>query len=302
MCGCCSGHVEARKGATIPEGEPRHERLQALVGAERLDPRPRGRTRDVYRYCPIRAFPPAGFPPQEQPRGIERAANAIAEKAAGIFLYARIACRTLQDTEGLDTDLLPADVLGAFVDDLTRRFGEQAGMVNDFLAALAWGEGKGLTRQVWAPMANALCRTSASYGDENVAWVLKHAGWHIIEAGEEGQAVHRLAHQLFADHYRSGADSRDANARITKALAAGTRARIGSMPTVTFGATWRATQQQAACWMRWSPMRAIWRWQTRSDLSRHSRLWLMARRGRSRTFIGASPTNFRWQNRWSGWR
>ena len=220
------GTRRSPEGATIPEGEPRHERLQALVGAANaliLDLEDEPETSiDIAQYARFRLRDSRH---RNNPEGIERAANAIAEKAAGIFLYARIACRTLQDTEGLDIDLLPADVLEAFVDDLTRRFGDKAGMVNDFLAALAWGEGKGLTRRVWAPMANALSRTGASYSDESVAWMLKHAGWHIIEAGEEGQAVYRLAHQLFADHYRRGVDSRDANARITKALAAGTKGK-----------------------------------------------------------------------------
>jgi uncharacterized protein (DUF779 family) len=94
-------------------------------------------------------------------------------------------------------------------------------MVNDILAALAWGEGKGLTRRVWPLVASTLSLTSAPYSDGDVAWVLEHAGWHIIEAGEDGQAVYRLAHQAFADHYRSRADLENANARITEALAMG---------------------------------------------------------------------------------
>ena len=38
-------------------------------------------------------------------------------------------------------------------------------MVNDVLAALAWGEGKGLTRRVWAPIASMLSPTGALYRD-----------------------------------------------------------------------------------------------------------------------------------------
>jgi hypothetical protein len=115
--------------------------------------------------------------------------------------------------------VLAPDFLRAFVDDLTRRFGERAGMVNDVLAALAWGEGKGLTRRVWAPVVGILSPTGARCSDSDVAWVLERAGWYIIEAGEDGQAVYRLAHQAFADHYRRRADSVDANARITETLA-----------------------------------------------------------------------------------
>ena len=37
---------------------------------------------------------------------------------------------------------------------------------------------------------------------EDVAWVLDHAGFHILEGGEAGQTVYRLVHQSFVDHYR----------------------------------------------------------------------------------------------------
>jgi hypothetical protein len=180
-----------------------------------------------------------------------------------------------QDTERLDIDL-PADALAAFVDDLTRRFGEQVGMVNDVLAALAWGEGKGLTRRVWAPVASTLSLTGALYRDGDVAWVLEHAGWHIIEAGEDGQAVYRLAHQAFADHYRRRANSKNANARITEALAAGTKDKDWLDADGYLWRPWQAMPGRAVCWMRWLPTQAIWQWQTPSDWCRHSGPWPMA--------------------------
>jgi WD40 repeat protein len=210
-------------GATIPAGKPRHARLRALFGADALilDLEDELQTpHDIAQYVRLRLRDSRH---KNDLEGIERIANAIAEKAVGIFLYARIACRTLQDTERLDIDL-PSDALGVFVGDLTRRFGEQSGMVNDVLAALAWSEGRGLTRRPWALVANTLS-WNARYGDGDVAWVLENAGWHIIEAGEDGQAVYRLAHQSFADYYRSRADSKDANVLITQALAAGIKGK-----------------------------------------------------------------------------
>jgi hypothetical protein len=45
-----------------------------------------------------------------------------------------------------------------------------------------------------------------------------HAGWHIIEAGEDGQAVYRLAHQKLADNYRGKFEEKQAQGRIAAAL------------------------------------------------------------------------------------
>ena len=42
-----------------------------------------------------------------------------------------------------------------------------------------------------------------------------------IEASEDGQAVYRLAHQLFTDHYRSRADVEEVNGEIAPALSGG---------------------------------------------------------------------------------
>ena len=211
-------------GATTAKAESRHERLRALFGADALilDLEDEPETpHDIAQYVRLRLW---GSRHRNNHEGIERVAGGIAKKAAGIFLYARIACRTLQDAERLDIDL-PADALGAFVDNLTRRFGNGAEKVNDVLAALAWGEGKGLTRRVWAPVASTLSPTGALYSDASVGSVLQDAGWYIVEAGEDGQAVYRLAHQVFAEHYRSRVDSKDANARITEALAAGIKGK-----------------------------------------------------------------------------
>src|SRR5262249_14733038 len=116
---------------------------------------------------------------------------------------------------------LPATALAAFADDLRTRFGAEEQRVDDLLAALAWGEGKGLTRRVWPRVADALTHGRRSYEDDDVAWVLGHAGWHIIESGEDGQAVYRLGHQALADHYRTRLEVKEVQARIVGALTAG---------------------------------------------------------------------------------
>jgi hypothetical protein len=172
----------------MPTGERRHESLRVLFGADAfiLDLEDEPETfDDIARYALSRL---TEFRPKDEPARLKIVANDIARKADGIFLYARIVCRTLRDPEQrLDIDL-PADALTAFVADLTLRFGEKSAMVNDILAALAWCEGKGLTRRAWARVAGALSTSGAHYNKEDVAWVLSHAGWYILEAGEEGQS------------------------------------------------------------------------------------------------------------------
>ena len=218
------GTRRSPNGSTISERESRHTRLRALFGSDvfihDLEDEPET-LEDIAQYVRLRL---GDSRHKDDQQGIARVAGAVAQKAACIFLYARIVCRTLQDAERLDIQL-PADTLDVFVNDLTQRFGDQGGVVNDLLAALAWGEGKGLTRRVWVPIANRLSRTGALYRDGDVAWVLEHAGWYIIESGEDGQAVYRLAHQAFADYYRSDSDPKSVNAGITEALAAGLKGK-----------------------------------------------------------------------------
>jgi hypothetical protein len=155
-----------------------------------------------------------------RPEEIAAASERVAVRADGVFLYARIVSRTLQELDRLDGEL-PTTALEAFAHDLRARFGAEQQRVDDLLAALAWGEGKGLTRRVWPLVATALAAQERSYDDDDVAWVLGHAGWHIIEAGEDGQAVYRLGHQALADYYRSRFNMREAEGRIVAALTKG---------------------------------------------------------------------------------
>src|SRR5262249_38865171 len=75
--------------------------------------------------------------------------------------------------------------------------------------------------RVWPGGGNALMQRKRRYVDDDVAWVLEHAGWHIIEAGEDGQAVYRLAHQALADHYRGRREVKKTQERIVAALTEG---------------------------------------------------------------------------------
>ena len=205
-------------GAIIPQGEERHVRLRAMFGADAIidDLEDEAETReDIAQYVRLRlaASPKHANRPEE----IAAVSERVAARADGVFLYARIVSRTLRELDRLDGEL-PTTALEAFAHDLRARFGAEQQRVDDLLAALAWGEGKGLTRRGWPLVATALAAQERSYGDDDVAWVLGHAGWHIIEAGEDGQAVYRLGHQALAEHYRGRFNVREAQGRIVAAL------------------------------------------------------------------------------------
>jgi hypothetical protein len=204
-------------GAVIPQGEERHVRLRAAFGTDAIidDLEDEAETRgDVADYVRSRLL--ASTKHRSNVTGVAAAADQVAARAGGVFLYARIVSRTLQELDRLDSEL-PTTALEAFAHDLQARFGTEEQRVDALLVALAWAEGKGLTRRVWPLLATALGQ-ERSYDDDDVAWVLGHAGWYIIEAGEDGQAVYRLGHQALADHYRGRFDAREAQGQIITAL------------------------------------------------------------------------------------
>jgi WD40 repeat protein len=206
-------------GAVIPEGEDRHGRLHAAFGADAiiddLEDEPETQD-DIAAYVRLRLGTSAKHR-GDAPESLAYVADRVAVQAQGIFLYARIVSRTLQDRDQLVGDL-PATALEAFEQDLSTRFEGEERRVDDLLGALAWGEGKGLTRRVWPLIANTLAGRERPYDDDDIAWVLGHAGWHIIEAGEDGQTVYRLAHQALADHYHDKADETETQGRIVDEL------------------------------------------------------------------------------------
>jgi WD40 repeat protein len=218
------GSRRSLDASVIPRGEKRHGRLRAAFGGDAIidDLGDEQDTEvDIAEYV-RRRLASSEKHRNERPESLAAAAARVAAKADGIFLYARIVSRTLQEQERLNKDL-PSTALEAFEQDIAARFQGDERRVDDLLRALAWGEGKGLTRRVWPIIANALADPERLYNDDDVAWALGHAGWHIIEAGEGGQTVYRLAHQKLADHYRERFDQRQAQGRIVAALTRGVR-------------------------------------------------------------------------------
>ena len=216
------GSRRSLDGAVIPEAEDRHSRLLAAFAPDAIidDLEDENETEDDIADYVQRRLTSSDKHRDEDPVTIQQAAERVGKKAKGVFLYARIVSRTLQEQDCLDGPL-PEGALDAFEQDIKDRFKGEELRVNVLLSALAWGEGKGLTRRVWPVVANALVAGEPPYNDDDVAWALSHAGWHIVEAGEDGQTVYRLAHQALADHYRAKFSEKDTQGRIVAALAQG---------------------------------------------------------------------------------
>jgi WD40 repeat protein len=193
-------------GSVNPFDQDRHALLQLLFGSNAwivdLDDESEGDS-DIEAYVEARLIDDFRSRHRCAARAaVTRVAREVAKKADKSFLYARVVSRTLQDSAVLDRPL-PASALDAFVADLTSRFGDGRKKVEDFLAALAWAEGGGLSWGVWPAVVSALLAGSGSGTHVDAAWVLDHAGFHILEAGESGQTVYRLSHQVFSEYYRA---------------------------------------------------------------------------------------------------
>ena len=122
--------------------------------------------------------PDSPTPYRHQPELARTVASQVAAIAGRSFLIAQIAARTLARTPRA---LKPAEVsadrerwrdVGAAFDRDLDRYGEEAARARDLLAPLAWAEGTGLPRELWAPLATALA-DKQHYADEDITWLLK---------------------------------------------------------------------------------------------------------------------------------
>jgi len=140
------------------------------------------------------------------------AAKAVAEQAAGNFLYARFAAKALANIEEpSDADwtsripgLVGPDGFDALLLADLNRFDDPE-RVRDVLTALAYAEGPGLPRRdIWPIVATNLAGNGSgrAYTPADIATVIREAGWYLIEGTSDGQAVYRLFHQAVADSLR----------------------------------------------------------------------------------------------------
>ncbi|MFG1796466.1 hypothetical protein [Nocardia sp. NPDC049149] len=149
-------------------------------------------------------------------QGVEEASTAevaesIAAKAStaetdSFFIARSLALAVRSRAEPIGD--VPPSMAAAFDEDL-QRFGPRAEIARILLAALAWAKGPGLPwENVWVPVARAIAAVQGgpAIDDDDVRWLLHHAGAYIIEdVGPGDRSVFRPFHELLAAHLR-GAD------------------------------------------------------------------------------------------------
>jgi tetratricopeptide (TPR) repeat protein len=151
----------------------------------------------------------------------EAVAAHLAEQAAmagnGQFLLARLVTDQLRATpvdtalpgwrekvshsigSAFDTDLALAGTPATPGQAGTHRSTESARVL---LSALTVAFGAGLPEDEWLACANALTSDDEAFDRDDVIWVLDTLGRYIVQDGEAGYAVYRIAHQCIADHIR----------------------------------------------------------------------------------------------------
>ncbi|MEU7189581.1 ATP-binding protein [Streptomyces sp. NPDC045369] len=165
------------------------------------------------------------LPYTEDPGARRALAEAVAERADGNRLTARLAVRcVLMRPEGFDPSdgsHLPGSVDEA-LDLHARRLGADPRTLRLILAPLALAEGAGLPLRLWGPLASAVAGRDLT---EEIADGMLLAGPFVEAAGGPGDAdgagrkLLRLVHPGVADAVRAGlADARDAQTRIAMAL------------------------------------------------------------------------------------
>ncbi|TFV72520.1 tetratricopeptide repeat protein [Blastococcus sp. CT_GayMR19] len=73
-------------------------------------------------------------------------------------------------------------------------------LARGLLTTLTWALGAGFPEPEWRVVGQAL--TGREVGAEDISWVLDQLGRYVVQDGEAGVAVYRLAHQALADHLR----------------------------------------------------------------------------------------------------
>lgn len=151
---------------------------------------------------------------------VERFSREIAAHAYPSFLIARLAARAVaaaSEGDSMDTGewKFPETVDAAMRTDL-ERYGPERKRVVDLLRPLAFARGGGLPwTSVWAETASALS-VQKTYADNDIAWLMDHAGGYVVQAMEGGRSVYRLYHQALTDYLRAQGDGdRDLRALAT---------------------------------------------------------------------------------------
>ncbi|MFF7634624.1 caspase family protein [Kitasatospora sp. NPDC008050] len=133
-------------------------------------------------------------------------AEEVARRAGRCFLVARMTATALLRDEPIDTavpgwaERLPTDVDAAFEAYLQRLPRERHTATMALLTALAFGEGHGLPRKLWAQVAARLSGTALTQAHIDV--LLDEDGSYLASAEVAGVKYFRLYHQELTDHLK----------------------------------------------------------------------------------------------------
>jgi len=120
------------------------------------------------------------------------------------FLYARLLVSELKMRPDLDERTLDPLLAGnhrTIFAAAMERLAEQERVVADLLEALSHAQGNGIPRvgTVWATIARRL--SSREVSPDDIEKALERGAPYIAIGAEHGQAVYRLAHRTFEEHY-----------------------------------------------------------------------------------------------------
>ncbi|WP_328871153.1 tetratricopeptide repeat protein [Streptomyces sp. NBC_00287] len=130
-----------------------------------------------------------------------------AEEVQHTFLLARLVADQLSATP-VDTSVegweakVSHSVEEALDADLAAVPTESADVATSLMRALTWAYGAGFPEDEWLRIANVEAPEGVEVTREDISWVLEHLGRHVVQDGEGGVAVYRMAHQSLADHLR----------------------------------------------------------------------------------------------------
>ncbi len=184
--------------------------------------------------------------------GIARRAVASAGGAES-FLLARLltlSIRNQPEPDLVSADwlaVLPVSIADAFDEDLAR-LGDKQPLARALLTAPAWARGPGLPWEtIWAPTACAIADlddggAGPMVGDDDIRWLLAHAGAYIVEdIGPGKRSAYRPFHDLLAAHLRGEPTTEQREAgpavaaawheRRTRTETAITRALLATVPS-----------------------------------------------------------------------
>jgi hypothetical protein len=162
----------------------------------------------------VTTAPTSPYHDEARRQAAREVARAVAKRAGASFLIAsRTAWSIAQASRPLDAaqlDALPATVGDVFerdLDTLPRAGRKRLGAA---LAALAVAEGRGLPRDLWAPVASAV--GGLDLRDTDVEQAASDADFYVAVDEEAGVPVYRLYHEEFARHLRAAHPGADEHA------------------------------------------------------------------------------------------